>query len=351
MDPDQSFYDILQIPKDASPDQIRKAYKKQALLTHPDRLPAGFTPSEKHSAEEKFRKVSNAYEVLKDPENRRLYDTHGVWPPPQPQEQQYPSRAHSHRSGPRPNRYDPFPSDPFEHFFTEPFDLFDKMFSDYRRPSYHPVHRSSSNWHRDPFEAIYRIQDMMADLERDMFAFPSPFTRSHSIGFEPPAFGTRGQMRWAQESTMLASRNGVTHRIHKRRDWDGNEHVTRTYPDGREVYTINGVEQQRVEPQHSSRGYLPPPGPPPQDPRSMPPPPPQMNNARGYISPPPSYHSSRGSAHSGRSSAHSGYGNRTPYGRDRHSEGPVIPADSGPVIPNTTASRAERPRRWWHGGN
>ncbi|KAJ7132139.1 hypothetical protein C8R44DRAFT_612387 [Mycena epipterygia] len=297
MDPNQSFYDVLEIPRDATPDQIRKAYKKQALQTHPDRLPAGFTPAQKQHAEDRFRKVSNAYEVLKDPENRRLYDTHGVWPPPtQPQDQQYSPQPR--RSGHRPSRYEPFP-DPFAGFFTEPFDLFDKMFSDYRRPSYHPVNHSSSNWHRDPFEAMYRIQDMMADLERDMFtSFASPFTRSHSIGFESPAFGDRGQIRWAQESTMLNTVNGVTTRVHKRRDWGGNEHVTRTYSDGRErreVYTINGVEQQR-----SPRGYLPPPGPPPppQDPRNMPPPPPQMNNPRGYISPAPSYHSSRSSAHS-----------------------------------------------------
>ncbi|KAJ6581183.1 hypothetical protein B0H19DRAFT_1114097 [Mycena capillaripes] len=340
MDSTQSLYDVLQIPTDATPDQIRKAYKKQALLTHPDRLPAGFTPDEKQTAEDRFRAVSNAYEVLKDPENRRLYDIHGVWPPPAPQEQQQPysSRHQSRRH--RPTHYDPFP-DPFANF-ADPFDLFDKMFSDYRRPSYHPVHRSSSNWHRDPFEAIYRMQDMMADLEHDMFSFPS---RSFSMGFEPPAFGDRpfgdrSQIRWAQQSTMLTTRNGVTHRIDKRRDWDGNEHVTRTYPDGREIYTINGVEQP-------SGGYLPPPGPPPsQNPRNMPPPLPQMNNARGYISSPSSYHSSR-------SSGHSGYGNRAPngYRRDRHSSGPVVPADSGLVIPDMSAPRSNKPRRWWHGGN
>lgn len=70
---------------------------------------------------------------------------------------------------------------------------------------------------------MYRIQDMMADLERDIFSFATPFTRSHSIGFEPPAFGDGGQIRWAQESTMLNTVNGVTTRVHKRRDWDVSE--------------------------------------------------------------------------------------------------------------------------------
>ncbi|KAJ7089698.1 hypothetical protein B0H15DRAFT_267084 [Mycena belliarum] len=330
-----SLYDVLQISRDATPDEIRKAYKKQALLTHPDRLPAGFTPSEKQNAEERFRQVSNAYEVLKDPENRRLYDTHGVWPPPTPaQETPYPHRAPPHRSAPRHNSYEPF-RDPFANFFTEPFDLFDKMFSDYRRPSYHPVHRSASNW-RDPFEAMYRIQDIMADLERDMFtAFP---TRSLSLGFDSPQpFGDRGQIRWAQESTMLTTRNGVTHRIHKRRDWDGNEHVTRTYPDGREIYTINGVEQQRP-----SRGYLPPPAPPARDPWNMLPPPPQMNNSRNYVSPPPSYHSARSSAHPSHHSSYSGFNDRTATGhrRDslRHHE-PVVPVDSGESLNKAASTR------------
>ncbi|KAJ7035635.1 hypothetical protein C8F04DRAFT_955023 [Mycena alexandri] len=317
MDPDQSFYDVLQIPRDATTEQIRKAYKKAALSTHPDRLPAGYTAADKVHAEERFRQVSNAYEVLKDPESRQLYDTHGVWPPPAPPpEQPYSPRHSSHRGGPRPNRYEPFP-DPFENFFSEPFELFDRIFSSYRRPSYHPVHRSYSNFNRDPFEAMYRMQDLMADLERDMFSsFPS---RSLSLGFEASPFGGGSQVRWAHQSSAMVTHNGVTHRIEKRRDFDGNEHVTRTYPDGRETYTVNGVEQQ----QH----YLPPPGPPPpsRDHRSMHLPPPQMNNPRGYIPPPPSYRS-----HSPHSSMHSGHNN---HNRGRRPDFPAWDAGSSAIVP------------------
>lgn len=61
------------------------------------------------------------------------------------------------------------------------------------------------------------MQDMMADLERDMFSsFPS---RSLSLGFESP-FGGRGQARWAHQSSTMVTHNGVTHRIEKRRDFD-----------------------------------------------------------------------------------------------------------------------------------
>ncbi|KAJ3517758.1 hypothetical protein NLJ89_g315 [Agrocybe chaxingu] len=64
------LYEELGISKDASPEEVRKAYKKKALLTHPDRLPPGATAAEKSEAEENFRRVNNAYEVLHDPKKR-----------------------------------------------------------------------------------------------------------------------------------------------------------------------------------------------------------------------------------------------------------------------------------------
>jgi DnaJ-domain-containing protein 1 len=66
------LYDALHIPPEASQEEIRKAYKKRALQTHPDRLPPNATAAEKAASEDKFRKVNNAYEILKDPQKRRV---------------------------------------------------------------------------------------------------------------------------------------------------------------------------------------------------------------------------------------------------------------------------------------
>ncbi|KAF5374782.1 hypothetical protein D9758_000143 [Tetrapyrgos nigripes] len=67
------YYKLLDIPKSATQDEIRTAYKKESLRTHPDRL-ANATPTEKKKATEKFQAVADAYYVLSDPERRKEYD-------------------------------------------------------------------------------------------------------------------------------------------------------------------------------------------------------------------------------------------------------------------------------------
>jgi len=60
------------MPRDASPEEIKKAYRRLAIKYHPDR-----NPDNPKEAEEKFKEIAEAYKVLSDPEKRRIYDQYG----------------------------------------------------------------------------------------------------------------------------------------------------------------------------------------------------------------------------------------------------------------------------------
>ncbi len=69
----RDYYDVLGIPKDASPEDIKKAYRRLAMKYHPD-----MNKDSPKEAEEKFKEVSEAYEVLADPDKRARYDQFGI---------------------------------------------------------------------------------------------------------------------------------------------------------------------------------------------------------------------------------------------------------------------------------
>ena len=67
----KDFYDILNVSKSASDSEIKSAYRKLAMKYHPDRNP------DDKAAENKFKEVSEAYDVLKDSQKRSAYDQFG----------------------------------------------------------------------------------------------------------------------------------------------------------------------------------------------------------------------------------------------------------------------------------
>ncbi|MDD3532215.1 MAG: J domain-containing protein [Candidatus Shapirobacteria bacterium] len=114
----QDYYQILGLKKEASPEEIKKAYRKLALKWHPDK-------NKSAEAEKRFKEINQAYEILSDPQKKQAYD-------------QYGQAAFSGGSpfGQNMGRQGPFTysyswgggGDDFFGGFSDPFDIFESFF-------------------------------------------------------------------------------------------------------------------------------------------------------------------------------------------------------------------------------
>lgn len=124
----RDYYEVLGVKRDASDDEVKKAYRKLARKFHPDLNPGDKT------AEDRFKKLQEAYDVLSDAENRKLYDQYGEnWravkagagaPPP-------PGRSTQGPGGPRTGGFDfsDFEFGSFGERGGAGFDIFEELFS------------------------------------------------------------------------------------------------------------------------------------------------------------------------------------------------------------------------------
>ncbi len=72
----RDYYEVLEVAKTASADEIKKAYRKKAIQYHPDKW-TNASEEERKNAEDKFKEAAEAYEVLSDPQKRQRYDQFG----------------------------------------------------------------------------------------------------------------------------------------------------------------------------------------------------------------------------------------------------------------------------------
>jgi DnaJ-class molecular chaperone len=76
----KDYYETLKVPREANADEIKKSYRKLARKYHPD-----LNPGDK-SAEERFKTVQEAFDVLSDDKKRKIYDQFGVYSDAAPQQ-------------------------------------------------------------------------------------------------------------------------------------------------------------------------------------------------------------------------------------------------------------------------
>lgn len=221
------YYQVLGVSKTTSQDDIKKAYKKQALRWHPDK-----NPDNKEEAEKKFKELAEAYEVLSDKTKRQAYDSYG--------NDRMPHRGCPSSPADVPSDFPEFgftfrnPEDVFRDFFSsssqDPFSDF-SSFGGTHSPAFHDYPGPSSRLGPGRF-----------------FSFPSAgvnFTSFSSMGglngMDSMGGGGMGNFKSVSTSTRIVNGKRTTTRKIK----ENGQERTELEEDGLlKTVLINGVEDE-----------------------------------------------------------------------------------------------------------
>jgi len=174
----KDYYKSLGLKKGASDKEIKKAFRKLALKYHPDK-------SSEKGAEEKFREIAEAYEVLRDPEKRRQYDQMGH------------NNFHKN-SGFKPENFN----------FNDLFKDFDDLFKEFGHMEGHfKNHFGNHKMHHERAGGSFSFEDIKFEE-----IFDSPFTHDFDMfGHGMEDFGHINMNRRTKRSERRSSMNKEQH--------------------------------------------------------------------------------------------------------------------------------------------
>ncbi|XP_049622505.1 dnaJ homolog subfamily B member 8 [Suncus etruscus] len=230
-----NYYEVLGVQANATPEDIKKAYRKLALRWHPDK-----NPDNKEESEKKFKQVSEAYEVLSDPKKRSLYDraSCGNW------------RAGGGASTPYNSPFEAGytfrnPEDIFREFFggLDPFsfDFWDNPFSSERPGRGHNLRNAFSAAGFGEFPAFMEAFSSFNGLGRGGTASRTTYSST--------SFGGSGSGGSAFKSMMSSTEMVNGHKVTTKRIVENGQERVEVEEDGQlKSVTINGKEQlKRVD--------------------------------------------------------------------------------------------------------